>query len=106
MDYPNPYLRALRMAMAAAVARLLPATRQGRARSMIKIDPHDRMDLNGPWDGLEACDMACGGPLLYASISAHFPRRSCAIDVQNYAQRPPAAIKCAQCPPPADNCAQ
>lgn len=30
---------------------------------MIKIDPHDRMDLTGPWDGLEACDMACGGPL-------------------------------------------
>jgi hypothetical protein len=66
------------MAMAAAVARLLPATRQARARSMIKIDTHDRMDLTGPWEGfgfqaghmftpeghqLEPCDMACGGPL-------------------------------------------
>jgi hypothetical protein len=39
--------------MAAALARLLPACpfpRQGRTRS-IKIDPHDRIDLTGPWVG-------------------------------------------------------
>lgn len=62
--------------MAAALARLLPPssfTRQVRTRSMIKIDPHNRIDLTGPCSGfgfqgghmftlegrqLEPCDMA------------------------------------------------
>lgn len=70
------WLRRLYLAMDTALAWLLPAcsfTRQGRARSMIKIDPQDRIDLTGPWAGfgfqgghmftpeghqLEPCDMA------------------------------------------------
>jgi hypothetical protein len=48
------WLCRLRLAMAGPLARLLPACsfpRQGRARSMIKIDPRDRIDLTGPWVG-------------------------------------------------------
>lgn len=63
------------MAMAGAMARLLlpySFPQQGRDRSMSEMDPHDRIDLTGPWAGfgfqaghmftpeghqLEPCDM-------------------------------------------------
>lgn len=64
------------MAMAGPMARLLlpySFNQQGRDRSMSEMDPHDRIDLTGPWAGfgfqaghmftpeghqIEPCDMA------------------------------------------------